>query len=47
MAKGIQIEVTVSAEDLELLRAAASEAGLSLSAWMRMVTLAAAKKGTP
>jgi hypothetical protein len=45
MARDKRIEIVATAEEFARFQAAAEEAGLSLSAWLRMVALAAAKKG--
>ena len=45
MAKGSKIEVVVQEAEAALIRAAAKKAGLSVSAWVRMIALAAAKGG--
>ena len=42
--RDVTIKVRVKPEDRTLMEEAADEAGLSLSAWVRMVALKAAKK---
>ena len=39
-----RIEIAISASDKRELKAAADRMGLGLSAWLRMVALAAARK---
>jgi uncharacterized protein (DUF1778 family) len=46
MARDKRLETKLTAEELALIIKAADEAGIPVSVWLRMVALAAAKRGT-